>query len=104
MKALKTLVIAMGLLIVVGIGFVGYGLTRNKQPATTVTTSVASDGKGGFFTSELPVPRGAHLEQVTSTGDRVVLRFSAPEGEKLVLLDAHSGQLAGTIALIPDTH
>ncbi len=104
MKALKTLVIGMGLLIVIGIGLVGFGLARGKHPATPVTESGATDIKSGFFTSELPVPRGAKLEQVTATGDRLVLRFSSAEGDKLVLLDARSGQLAGTITLIPDTH
>jgi hypothetical protein len=105
MKALKALVAGMGILIVVGIALVGYGLTRSKpQPGATLadSRSAASDGKGGYFTSELPVPKGAHLEQITAAGDRLVLRFSSPEGERLVLLDPHTGQLAGTIALVPD--
>ena len=97
MKALKALVISMGLLIVVGIALVGYALSRGKQ------TPAATDIKGGTFTSELPVPKGAKLEQVSAAGDRLVLRFSSPEGEKLVLLDGHTGQLAGTISLVPET-
>ena len=102
MKALKALVISMGLLIVVGIALVGYALSRGKQnPAPTAENSVTG-GKGGYFTSELPVPKGARLEQVSAAGDRLVLRFSSPEGEKLVLLDGRSGQLAGTISLVPE--
>src|SRR6201996_2268888 len=104
MKALKTLVISMALLIVVGIGLVGYGLTRGKPSVSTTLESTSASVKGGYFASELPVPQGARLEQVTSTGDRLVLRFSSAEGERLVLLDEHTGQLAGTIALIPETH
>lgn len=107
MKALKTLVIGMGLLIVIGIALVGYGLTRSKpQPGATVADTQARtavpEAKSGYFTSELPVPKGAHLEQVTAAGDRLVLRFSSPEGERLVLLDARTGQLAGTVALVPE--
>jgi hypothetical protein len=107
MKALKALVIGMGVLIVIGIALVGYGLTRSKpQPGATVAGShvqaPVSEAKSGYFTSELPVPKGAHLEQLTASGDRLVLRFSSPDGERLVLLDSHTGQLAGTIALVPD--
>ena len=102
MKALKTLVIGMGVLIVIGIGLVGYGLVHGHPAQPPPAETALTDVKGGYFTSEVPVPRGAKLEQVTAAGDRLVLRFSSPEGEKLVLLDAHTGQLAGTIALTPD--
>jgi hypothetical protein len=105
MKALKALVIGMGILIVIGIGLVGFGLTRGKpQQATAVTQTTAPEIKVGPFTSELPIPPGARLEQVIAAGDRLVLRFSSAEGDKLVLLDSRTGQLAGTIALVPSTH
>lgn len=107
MKALKALVIGMGLLIVIGIALVGYGLSRSKpQPGATMadsrTPTTLPEAKAAYFSSELPVPKGGHLEQVTATGDRLVLRFSSPEGERLVLLDARTGQPAGTITLVPD--
>jgi hypothetical protein len=103
MKALKALVITMGLLIVVGVGLVGYALVRGKPgSAPAIAENPATGVKGGYFTSELPVPKGARLDQVSAAGDRLVLRFSSPEGEKLVLLDSHTGQLAGTISLIPE--
>jgi len=101
MKALKIIVIAMGLMIVAGIGLVGYGLSRGKpKPAAapSVETIAAS-----VFATQYPVPKGAKLEQVSAAGDRVVLRFSSAGGDKLVLLDSHTGQLAGTIQLTEDS-
>src|ERR1700692_875911 len=87
MKALRALVAGMAILIVIGIGLIGYALSRGKpQPATTVTQTTAPEIKGGYFTSELPVLPGARLEQVTAAGDRLVLRFSSGEGDKLVLI------------------
>ena len=101
MKALKILVIAMGVLIIGGVGLVGYGLTRGKQqPAATPGATEMAPGV--VFATQYPVPKGARLEQMSAAGDRIVLRFSSPDGDKLVLLDSHTGQLAGTILLTPD--
>src|SRR5579859_5303737 len=81
MKALKILVISMGLLIVIGLGLVGYALTR-KAPrpgavATPGTTEVVLPSAMPFA-FQYPVPKGSKLEQVLTTGDRVVLRYSSP--------------------------
>jgi hypothetical protein len=100
MKALKALVIGMALLIVVGIGLVGYGLMRGKQPAKPLVMVHGSDS----FDVHLAVPPGAKLEQMATAGDRIVLRFSGPEGDKLLLVDPLTGELAGTIALVPAAH
>ena len=108
MKALKTLVISMGLLICIGLGFVGYGLTRSKhQPpvasATPGTEAMIPAAPAAVFATQYPLPKGARLEQMIAAGDRVVLRFSSPDGDKLVLLDSHTGQLAGTVTLTSDS-
>jgi hypothetical protein len=102
MKALKILVTAMGVLIIAGIGLVGYGLSRGK-PKPVATPGVEAVAAAGVFATQYPVPKGAKLEQVSAAGDRVVLRFSSAEGDKLVLIDSHTGQLAGTVTLAPDS-
>ncbi len=103
MNALKALVIGMAVLIVIGIGLVGYGLMRGKavqpQPQTVTLPTMA---EGTPFDVTLPLPHGARLEQVAATADRIVLRLTGPEGDKLLLVDAHTGKLAGTVALVPD--
>lgn len=98
MKALKTLVISMGLLIVIGLGFVGYGLTRGKSHPAPAATPGTTD-LAALFATRYPLPKGTRLEQAFAAGDRVVLRLSGAEGDKLVLLDSRTGQLAGTIDL-----
>jgi hypothetical protein len=106
MKALKLLVISMGLLIAIGLGFVGYGLSR-KTPhpaaATPIPGTAEVSGPITPFALQYPVPKGYKLEQVLAAGDRVVLRYSCPDGDRLLFIDSHTGQLAGTILLPPDT-
>ena len=101
MKALKALVIGMGILIVVGISLVGYALSRGKQKPQTQEVLIEAREP---FKATVPVPSGWKLEQLTATGSRIVLRFSTPEGERLTLLDAETGRPAGTIDLVPDSH
>ncbi|PKU26456.1 hypothetical protein [Telmatospirillum siberiense] len=100
MKALKALVIGMGMLIVVGLGLLGFGLYRNTlHPAQA--KAGAGEGAGPYFSVELPVASGSHLEQMAVAGDRVILRFSGGEGERILVLDPQTGHLAGTVSLVP---
>ena len=102
MKALKTLVIGMGLLIVFGLCLVGYGLTRSKQQPAPQMQEVRIETRESFKAT-VPVSPGMKLEQVTTTGDRIVLRFSTPDGGELVLIDSHTGRTVGTILLTPES-
>jgi hypothetical protein len=103
MKSLKALVIGMGLLIVIGLALLGYGLYRNtghRSVAKAVPVDVG-DVEHGYFSVDLPVPAGNHLEQMAVAGDRVILRFSGADGERILVLDPRTGHLTGTIALVP---
>lgn len=121
MTGLKALVIFMGLLIVVGLGLVGYGVSRshgNVAPATSAAIAIANQSNPAaasasigqpaqavYFASEMPVPRGSKLASVTATSDRLILHFTgASEGDRLVLLDAHNGQVNGNVTLVPENH
>lgn len=114
MNTLKTLVIGMGLLIVIGLGLLGYGLYRNSlhlssssKPAVAAESQpVAPKGQGasasGYFSVELPVPAGSHLDQMSTAGDRVILRFTGgSDGDRIVVVDPHTGQVTGAISLVP---
>ena len=102
MNALKALVAAMGVLIVIGIGLVGYGLMRGKAKPDPRPAGIAATGAP--VEAGLPLPHGAKLDQVAATSDRIILRLSGPEGDKLLVVDPNSGALVTTISLVPDTH
>jgi hypothetical protein len=112
MRALKTLVIGMGVLIVTGLTFLGWGLYRNthrvaaNRPAGEAVSELPQPAPvtppGGYFSSELPIPSGSKLEQVTTAGDRIVLRFTGGDGDRLLVVDPHNGQVTGSIALVPE--
>jgi hypothetical protein len=103
MKSLKALVIGMGLLIVIGIALLGYGLYRNVQHPATAKAGPAGAGENAnaYFAVDLPVAAGTHLEQMAVAGEKVILRFSGAEGERILVLDPQTGHLAGTISLVP---
>ena len=78
MKALKGLVVFLGLLLVVGLGVLGYGLSTkahlkgaNTVAAKSSTVTVTATDFGAI---SIPLPAGSHLEQMVAAGDRVVLR------------------------------
>ena len=84
MKALKALVAGMGLLIVIGIGLVGYGLTREKHPQTQ--TQQVTIGVHEPFRRIVPVSPGTKpsislvgmiLPSITSDGS--FSKVMAPE-------------------------
>ncbi|HVI49776.1 MAG TPA: hypothetical protein VM661_01050 [Candidatus Sulfotelmatobacter sp.] len=114
MKTLKILVAMMAVLIVIGLGLLGWGLSRsaNKMaapvqsvsdlptPSAAATPPVsAKSASGGYFSADISIPQGGKLEQMSTTADRVILRLSVPEGERLLVLDPTNGHVAGTVNL-----
>jgi hypothetical protein len=102
MKALKALVIGMSVLLVVGLGLVGYGVMRNFRTGATAPAT-APTASQGYFSAELPVPAGMHLEQMATAGDRIILRLSGGDGDRILVLESGNGRVAGTIALTPQS-
>lgn len=109
MKALKALVIGMGVLIVLGIGLLGYGLSVKgfslQKAAVPASHSVAlpgdpAPGDTGYFAVDLPIPSGSRLEQMAVAGNRVLLRLSGTDGDRILVLDPATGHLAGTVTLV----
>jgi hypothetical protein len=96
MKALKTLVAVMSLLIVAGLGLLGWGLIHGRERAPT-------GGAAAGYATAVPLPAGARVEQVLAAGERVVLRIAGPGGERLVVLDPAAGRVVGRFDLAPAT-
>jgi hypothetical protein len=97
MKAIKTLVVAMGALLIAGLGLLGYGLTT-KSGKTAKPTSAAAQ----FGAVSVPLPAGARTEQISVAGDRVILRVVGAGPERLIVLDPAAGTVAGSFVLTPE--
>ena len=92
MRALKALVIVMGVLIVVGTGVVIVTVARRvSQVAHPAAAPIAAT---------LDLPTGCSVAEMTSTGDRLALRL-AGDGDcrQIILVDPATGAITGHIAL-----
>jgi hypothetical protein len=94
-RALKVLVVAMGVLIVAGV--------------VTIIVTIASrigastHGKPALPASvKLSLPQGAHLAAVVPWGDRLIIRIERQAGgDQLLTYDPASGAVVQTIELPP---
>ena len=89
MAALKVLVVVMGVLIVIGVAVLIYGLaTRLDVPRA------AFDGR-------LVLPPEAKIVDMTAAGDRLVLRVALPDrSERLIVVDLVRGRQLGALELV----
>ena len=97
MRALKVLVVVMGVMLIVGfaalVAVIAGRVSRGGAPnaATRVFSSPTID-----------IPRGARIEAMTSAPDRLILALVLPEGgRQLLVIDLASGARLGTIELHP---
>jgi hypothetical protein len=92
MQALKIIVIALGVLILVGV--------------TVVIVAVATRMKGGspgrsFEPASLVLPKGCRVVEMTTAGPRLALRLGDGSDCQLILLvDPDSGRETGRISLL----
>jgi hypothetical protein len=110
MQAIKSLVIILGVLIMIGIALLGYGFfVRLTDPDFRVLKA------GGAMLSgdvHLALPEGCSVAEMHADGQRLYLRTRPAEGgpaekgpagmcERILVVDAATGQLRGTIILKP---
>jgi hypothetical protein len=101
MRAIKGLVVFLGVLLVAGLGLLGYGLYAKKPPNKGMSPAPAGV-TAEFGAVSVPVPAGSRIEQMTSAGERVVLRLSGPGPEHLLVVDPAQGRVVGSFVLIPE--
>ena len=97
MRALKILVVVMGVMLVFGfaalIAVIAGRVSRSGPVAT---------GALGFAVPPIEIPRGARIEAMTAGPDRLILALALPEGgRQLVVIDLAHGVRLGTIELHP---
>ena len=90
MAALKVLVGVMSVLIVLGVAAIVYGIATRLD----LSRPVALDGK-------IELPAGGRIVDMTSAGDRLVLRIALPDAsERLVVVDLARGRQLGTLEVV----
>lgn len=97
MRALKILVVVMGVLIVIGFGALIAGIavkmSRNRSGASV---------EHPFAATAIDIPPGARIEAMTASQNRLILELALPDGERqLLVVDLATGARLGTIALRP---
>lgn len=109
MAALKALVIVMGLLIVAGVGTLGY-VIMSRMAATEVANKAAAQAALEAanqppptpFNHAMTLPAGGEVQSITGVGDKLVLRIGGPAMHtRLLMIDPAHGTLLGTLDLIP---
>jgi hypothetical protein len=93
MRGLKTLVIVMGVLLVVG--FAALVATIAARLSHRAPAPAAA-----FTASPVPLPPGAKIERMSTGPDRIVLAIALSDGtEQLLVIDLQTGRLLGAIPL-----
>lgn len=100
-KAIKALVAFMGVLLIAGLGFLGYGITTQvgQGGAKKAVPRLSAEDFGAVA---VPVPAGTRIEQSLVAGDRIVLRLSGGGPERLIVIDPADGKVAGSFVLTPE--
>lgn len=105
MRALKAVVIVLGVLILAGTTILVVTIIRRAQrlgePRPVEITAPVGPPRG-FDTARVKLPPGSEVVETRAAGERLVLRVRLPGGEeRLILLDMGSGAVTGTIVLEP---
>lgn len=107
MRALKVLVIVMGVLLVAGIialGFaVQYRINHPRQAPAAI--AVPAIGPAGMpSTTTLDLPQGSRVVGAEASGDRLVVRVELAGGsEELIIVNLSTGTPVATVTLRPKT-
>lgn len=102
MRALKTFVIVMGILILAGLGVVVVTIVKRSQERPATAEAPAASAAGVVEERRVAVPAGSRVVETLVQGERLVLRLSAADGsERLVIVDLTSGEPVATVVIGP---
>ena len=92
MRALKILVVVMGVMLIGGFALLVAIVAGRLPRGASVPRS--------FAATSIDIPRDARIEAMTAGADRLVLELVLPEGRRqLVVVDLGTGARLGTIEL-----
>lgn len=107
MQALKALVIFMGVLIVIGMGILAYGISvkfgeQVEQEATTSPGPPAMTPPSWDGDLAVAVPAGAQVAETLVAEGRMIVRLALPDGgQRYVVVDLATGRRLGAVDLSP---
>ena len=92
---LKFIVIAMGLLIVVGVAILG----------VTIVNRIAARGEAAKPPEKiaLSLPDGAQIVETVLDDNRMALRLERAEGAEILIIDLTTGAVVTSVAVTKDT-
>lgn len=111
MRALKVIVVVMGVLLVAGIVALGFAVRYRVNhprpvvaaplvPAPLVTAPVVVAGSSAASPTTIDLPAGAQIRGAEASGDRLVVRVTLIEGgEELIIVNLATGAPVSTIIL-----
>jgi Family of unknown function (DUF6476) len=95
MRALKILVVVMGVMLVVGLAALLAAMAARVAHRGPTPTAART-----FSGQPIDIPPGARIEAMTAGPDRLVLALAMPEGDRqLLIIDLATGARVGTIQL-----
>lgn len=101
MRAIKAIVTLMTLLLVVGLGLLGYGLySKSKHLSADRAPEPPESAAAPIGASSVALPQGARIVDMVAAGERVVLRVEGGEGGehgRLLIVDPLRGAVVGTV-------
>ncbi|MGP1257063.1 MAG: hypothetical protein ACTS10_21780 [Kiloniellales bacterium] len=106
--ALKALVIGLGMVILVMLAAVVFGILRQAdqlQGSSESAFDPVADRGGGFAETEIVVPVGCSLAEVVPDRDLLVLRLDGPAErgcQQVVIVDPAGGAVLGRVRLRPE--
>ena len=92
MRALKTMVVVMGIMLIGGFAAL----------VAVIAGRLSHSGAPRSFAAAIDIPRGARIEAMTTGPDRLLLAIMLPEGGRQVLvIDLTTGARLGIVELRP---
>ena len=101
-QAVKALVIGLGLLIILSFGLLIYGFMTKLGGSSAKTGDGAAAPTAGFGQARLPLPPECEIEDIRPDGARLYVRTGPTQVcERIIVLDAGTGNHLGTIVVRP---
>ena len=99
-QALKALVIGMGILIVIGMAALGYGIYQKATELDLGPKKTSS--QSGFNEKTLPIPAGCQIVEMKPDGSRLYVRLGPDlKCTKILIIDTKSGNIVGSLKTAP---